>query len=118
MKPPAQAIPLIKSGVLGQAFKEGDSNIRGLVLHAAEYLGISMANLVNILNPEIIVLGGDLVEAMPKEFVEAAANSMRRHAMTFPVAKVEVVAAELADDATVYGAAKLIAEELAKNNEK
>ncbi len=106
----------IRSRILGEAFSSGDPDIRELVLHAAEYLGICMANVVNVLNPDMIILGGGLVEAMPDEFVKAAETSMRAHAMAFCVQDVEVAEAQLGDDAVIMGAAKLIAEEIAADD--
>ena len=66
-----------------------------------------MANAVNILNPEMIVLGGGLVEAMSRIIVNEARESMRHHAMQSIVKHVKVVAAQLKDDAIILGAAKL-----------
>ncbi len=108
----------VRSGILGRAFESGDKDIRKVVLYAAEYLGICLANLVNILNPEVIVLGGGVVEAMPDEFVKTAAKSMKAHAMAFPCKDVKVSAAKLGDDAVIRGAAKLIEEEIEGGNAK
>jgi len=69
-------------------------------------VGIAMANITNTLDPELIVLGGGLVEAMPGLIVPAAEQSMRRHAMPDIARHVKVVAAELGDLAILMGAAK------------
>ena len=102
-----------RSKALARAFRSGDADMCKAVNHAARYLGIAMANAVNLLNPECIILGGGLVEAMPNVFVDTARDSMREHAMAFPVQDVQVKPAELEDDAVPFGAAKLAAEELA-----
>jgi predicted NBD/HSP70 family sugar kinase len=49
------------SGLLDQVFSaasDGDEGAKGLVTNLATYLGIALSNLVNVLNPELILLGG------------------------------------------------------------
>ncbi|MFA6003731.1 MAG: ROK family protein [Elusimicrobiota bacterium] len=95
----------IKSGALARAVRS-DHELRDLVRRKAALVGIAMANITNTLDPELIVLGGGLVEAMPGLIVPAAEQSMRRHAMPDIARHVKVVAAELGDLAILMGAAK------------
>jgi glucokinase len=53
----------------------------------------------------VVVLGGGLVEAMPKLFVTAVTESARAHVLPSFASSFEVKAAELGDDAAVMGAA-------------
>ncbi|MBI4970855.1 MAG: ROK family protein [Candidatus Omnitrophica bacterium] len=104
-------ISKIKSGALAAAIKAGDAAIKTLVKNKAKLLGMAMANIVNVLNPEIIVLGGGVVEAMGKIIIPEADESMRHYAMSGLVKNVKVVAAKLKDYSIVMGAAKLAQEE-------
>lgn len=97
----------IKSGALKRAIDAGDQKIKDLMVRKSRILGIAMANVVNILNPEMIVLGGGLVEAMSRIVVNEARESMRQHAMQSIAKYVQVVPAQLKDDAIILGAAKL-----------
>lgn len=97
----------MKSGVLADAVKEGDRGLEELIVFKSRILGIAMANLVNLLSPEMIVLGGGVVEAMGHLIVPAARESMHRYAMPPLVAKVAVSPARLKDYAGAKGAAKL-----------
>lgn len=98
----------MRSKVLREAIDDGDKAVITLVRRAAEFLGIGMANVVNILNPEIIVLGGGLVEALPADcYLKVAERSMRQHAMPLMGKRTKVAAATLGDDAVVLGAAQL-----------
>ncbi len=97
----------IKSGALKRAIDAGDQKIKDLMIRKSRILGIAMANVVNILNPEMIVLGGGLVEAMSRIVVNEARESMRQHAMQSIAKYVAVVPAQLKDDAIILGAAKL-----------
>ncbi len=42
--------------------RNGDRNVLDIIADTAEYLGMGLANLVNLLNPEEIILGGEFVE--------------------------------------------------------
>src|SRR5689334_11067696 len=54
----------LRSGDLRKAIRKGDKFVDRVVEGAAEYIGIATANLVNILNPEVVVLGGGVLEAL------------------------------------------------------
>ena len=72
-----------------------------------------MANCVNVLSPEVIVLGGGLIEKLGETFLEPARKAMRDHAMSGLVKDVEVAAASLEHDAVPIGAAALARESCA-----
>ena len=95
-----------KSGALARAVEAGDRQLKELVRRKAALVGIAMADIVNTLDPECIVLGGGLVEAMGELIVPAAEESMRRHAMPDIAAHVTVAPAKLGDMAIVMGAAQ------------
>ena len=95
------------SKVFSRAHNGGDTSVAELVYRAAWYLGIGMANCVNLLSPEAIVIGGGLIERLGSAYLERAEASMREHAMEGLCEGVEVLAASLGDDAAVLGAAAL-----------
>ncbi len=103
-------ISKIKSKVLAKAIQEGDKSIKEMIESKSRVLGFAVANLVNLLNPEMIVLGGGVVEAMPKLIVNEARRAMESRAMKPMGKQVKVVEAKLGDHAIVRGAAKLIAD--------
>ena len=95
----------ITSGKLADSIEAGDHAIEQIVKEAATLLGAGVATIVHLLAPDVVVLGGGLVEAMPKIFidgVEESANSrlLKPYRKTF-----KIVPAELEDDAGVKGAA-------------
>lgn len=100
----------IKSGALAKAIKSGDKALRNLIERRAEALGVAMGNVVNLLNPQMIVLGGGVMEAMGNLILPAAEESMRRTAMEPLARQVKVVAAKLGDFAIVKGGAVLASE--------
>jgi len=96
----------IKSGALARAIRAGDHVIEEIIRSKARRVGILMANLVNILNPDMIVLGGGVVEAMPDLIKRKAEKTMRAIALQPSSKYVKVAVAKLGDYSIVMGAAK------------
>ncbi|MBN2511228.1 MAG: ROK family protein [Spirochaetales bacterium] len=94
--------------------KKKEKPIMGIIDRGARFLGIGLANCVNIFNPELILLGGGLVEKLGNDYVKTAEDTMRTHAMPSLAKAVKVRTAELGDNAVCIGAAALFAEEAAK----
>ncbi len=100
----------IRSGQLAQAVAEGDAVVEAIVRRAARHVGGAAASLVNLLAPDVVVLGGGLVEAMPELFVEEVSATAQDGVMRPFRDTFRVVAAALGDRATVLGAAALASE--------
>lgn len=95
----------IRSGTLAEAIEAGDVAIHSLVQEAAKSIGIAVVNIVHLLAPDKIVLGGGLVEAMEELFVGTVKKTARKYVMNAYRDRFDVVAAKLGDDAGVLGAA-------------
>jgi glucokinase len=95
----------IRSGMIADAIAAGDAVVEQIVRNAAEAVGVAVAGAVHLLGPDIVVLGGGLVEAMPGLFVSAVGDSARARVMTTFRETFEIVAAQLGDDAAAMGAA-------------
>lgn len=77
-------IQLIQRDDICQAADQGDEAARSAVNEAAEYMGIALATMVNLFNPEAIILGGPIPRAC-KTYTETSAKVMRQRAMS-PIA--------------------------------
>jgi predicted NBD/HSP70 family sugar kinase len=77
---PDRDIQLLKFPEIGAAADQGDPLALRVVEQAATYLGIVMANLVNLLNPQAIILGGPVPKAC-NSFVQTAVKVMRQRSM-------------------------------------
>ena len=86
------------------AAQDGDSLASEVILKAATYLGIGLANLVNIFNPEMIIIGGGIAK-MGDPLLNPARQAVRERAFQLAAQAVQVVPAQLGDDAGVLGAA-------------
>lgn len=97
----------IRSKKLAQAFKMRDPAAVQAIEKSARYLGYGIANLLNMLNPQVVVVGGGVVEALKDDYLDLVKKTAFEN--VFPVAarNVEIVRATLGDDSAVLGAAML-----------
>src|SRR4051812_339010 len=97
----------LRSGDLRKAIRRGDKFVSKVIDETAEYIGIGVANLVNILGPEVVVLGGGVVEALSDEMMSIISKTAKEHAMPGTLKGVEIVASKLGDIAGITGGAVL-----------
>lgn len=101
----------VKSSDLAQAAALGDKVVLEVLDRAARYLAIGVASIANLLNPELVVLGGGVVEALGDPFVETVTNYVRTEPFAATTNPLRILASALGDDAGVTGAA-IIARQL------
>jgi glucokinase len=102
----------LRSGDLRKAIRRGDKFVDRVIEGAAEYIGIATANLVNIMNPEVVVLGGGVIEALADEMMSIIIETTMDYAMPGTLKGVEIVASRLGDSAGITGAAVLARREV------
>lgn len=73
---------------------------------AGRYLGIALAGLINVLNPEAIVIGGGAADGWDL-FIEATRSEIRKRAFREPAERARIFRASLGSDAGIVGAAFL-----------
>lgn len=95
----------IRSGILAKAIEAGDSVIEDIVCRAAEQVGRGIGCLVNLLAPDVVVIGGGLAEAMPDLYLSHAAKGVKRNVLPSLKDCFKVRIAELGDYSSVTGAA-------------
>ncbi|HXF78078.1 MAG TPA: ROK family protein [Usitatibacter sp.] len=97
----------ITSGSIAKAIRRGDKAVEKLVRSRAQLLGAVLSNLVDFINPDMVVLGGGLVSAIPKLIRREIEKSIQAHASTRAAQAVKVVSSKLGDHAGTTGAARL-----------
>jgi glucokinase len=95
----------IRSGTLAASVKGGDTVVEKILREAARQIGIAAANVINLLAPDVVVLGGGLVEAMPELFCGEVQHAAEERVMDSFRGTFKVVEAKLGDHATGMGAA-------------
>lgn len=97
----------MRSGDLRKAIRQGDKYVEKVIEDAAEYTGIAVANLINIFNPEVVVLGGGVITALEDEMMAIILETAKDYAMAGTFKGIDILASKLGDDAGIVGGAVL-----------
>ncbi len=97
----------ITAKTVAMAAKQGDALACQVVARTANYLGIGLANLINIFNPDVIVIGGG-VSKMGEMLLKPAREVAKKKAFQMPAQTVRILRARLGDNAGIIGAAAYI----------
>ncbi|MGI6374711.1 MAG: ROK family protein [Anaerolineae bacterium] len=101
------------SGEILAALEAGDPVVQEAVAQAQHYLGLMVANCVNIIDPEVVVIGGGVLEKMGDVYLEPVRAVARQHFINKDdLDRVRIVTAELGDYSGVIGAAVLASQRL------
>lgn len=87
---------------------ENDPIATQILKEIGKYLGIGIANLVNLFNPEIVIIGGWVEIEAGKILLPVIRSTVKEHALEFPFRSTEIVISKLADEAIVIGAATMV----------
>nr|MBA3287125.1 ROK family protein [Acidimicrobiia bacterium] len=82
----------------------GDERAAAAIAVVVDHIGLGLANMVTVLMPERIVIGGGMAEA-GGALIDAIAAAVRRHCVLVPAEWYEVVPAVLGVHAGAIGAA-------------
>ena len=94
----------IRSKALAAAVKGGDEHVEQIIRRAARTVGFSVVNLIHLLTPEIIVLGGGLVEALSDIYLEEVKKTVDANVLECYADTFKIKLAKLGDDAGAIGA--------------
>jgi glucokinase len=103
------------SSIIQRAIKRNDPLMRRVMKRAQYFLGMAVASVVNLLDPECVVMGGGIAERLGEYFVApirktAYENFLRRH----DAERVKIVSGTLGDNAGSLGAVVLARKRLQK----
>jgi predicted NBD/HSP70 family sugar kinase len=98
----------VDHGALGRAAAAGDPLAAGVIGRAAEHLATVAVNVVNIVDVELIILGGRGIRHVEAQFRSAVVRALGERAMARRIRAVDVALSPLGDDAAVAGAAALV----------
>ncbi len=101
----------ISSKMIRKALEHKDELITQVLFEASDYLSNGLATVINFYNPELIILGGGLIDAID-EFYERTIKKAKTKALPIPASKIQFKKAMLQDFSGVVGACFL--EDLSK----
>jgi glucokinase len=92
---------------IGQAVAAGDRLATRIVEAAARDLAVGLGGAINLLNPELVVLGGGVVEGIGDRYLALVDRALSDWAMPSARVAVGLVRSRLGDDAGAVGAAEV-----------
>ncbi len=102
----------LRSKAISEAIKAGESAVQKVIENAAQLIGYAVANMVHLIGPDCIILGGGLVEAMPELFLREVKKTADKSVLPCYADTYTVKCAELGDNAGIMGAAGWIAKQV------
>ncbi|MEN6349165.1 MAG: ROK family protein [Syntrophomonas sp.] len=93
----------IKAEQVGEAARRGDCEAQGIIARIAEYLGTGIANLVNIFNPEAVILGGGVAWGWQELLLKPVSEFVRQEVFALNARDLEIRITSLGEDIVLYG---------------
>jgi glucokinase len=100
----------IKSGALHNAILKKDKVVTGRISEACEVIGDVLGSVSNLINFDMIVLGGGVIEALENYMMPIIKDEFKNHVLDASAKGVKIVASKLGDDAAIYGGLALVEE--------
>jgi len=95
--------------MIDDAASAGDALAIEVMEEIGFFVGLGIANMINVFNPEVVVLGGKISRS--EILFQTALRAARANAIGSILASARIVRAELGDDAGIMGAAELASRE-------
>jgi glucokinase-like ROK family protein len=98
--------------IIAQAVAENDSLAFRVLQKAASYIAIGLADLVNLLNPRVMICGGALFREVPQLLSEPVKRIIKQRSLEKSANEVQLQVSRLGAEAGALGASRLIAEKI------
>ena len=96
--------------IIGQAAMQNDSLSFRVLHEAVSHIGVALADVVNLLNPHVLIFGGALFRSAPELFLEPLKRTIKQRALEKSANEVQLKISTLGSEAGALGAARLISE--------
>uniref|UniRef100_A0A7V3E6T5 ROK family protein n=1 Tax=Ignavibacterium album TaxID=591197 RepID=A0A7V3E6T5_9BACT len=100
----------IKSRALLNAVQKGDKVVINRMKEAAQITGQVLSSIQNLMNFDMIVLGGGVIEALGKFYIPLIKDEFYKHALEDSSKNLKIVQSKLGDDAAIFGGIALTKE--------
>ena len=94
---------VFRSKKLKKALEAGDRVAMEAVDRACHWLAVAAGNMINIFSPDLVLLGGGVIEAVGNLFLEKVLAEVDRYCMPLIRSTVDIKIADLGDDSILYG---------------
>lgn len=96
--------------IVGQAAMQNDSLCFRVLHEAVSHIAVALADVVNLLNPHVLIFGGALFRSAPELFLEPLKRTIRQRALEKSANEVQLKISTLGSEAGALGAGSLISE--------
>jgi predicted NBD/HSP70 family sugar kinase len=96
------------------AAKRGDERVLGMVADSGGYLGYSLVNLVNLFNPELLVVHGDMLR-FGRVWSDSVARALTERMLPEVAQRLEIHPTGLPDDPVLTGAIAMVFDYIVNN---
>jgi predicted NBD/HSP70 family sugar kinase len=90
---------------LAEAYRAGDPVAAAVIDETARYLAVAIADLINLANPEVVVLSSWVAARLGEPLLERARALLARHALSRPLANTEISLCQITGNPVSLGAA-------------
>lgn len=98
-------------GALIAAARDGDALARHVLTKAARFLGFGLVNIVNVYNPDVIIIGDELAEAGPL-LLDVVQDTVRSHVLPSVYGRLTIELSSFAADPAIIGVSTLVVEKV------
>ena len=102
------SLEVIKSGSLAKALKANDHTVTAIMYYVSQVIGYACLTVRHLLDPEIIILGGGVIEACQQFMIPVIEAVVMNDRLLAAPSKRRVLLSSLGDDAVVLGAVALV----------
>jgi glucokinase-like ROK family protein len=105
-----EALENISIEIIAQAAIENDSLALRVFHEAVSHIAVALADVVNLLNPKVIIFGGALFQSAPQLLLDELKRPIKQRALEKSASEVELKVSTLGSEAGAMGAARLVSE--------
>ncbi len=98
----------IGSSALRKAIEANDALVKKAIKRSAQFIGIAIANIINSIGVEAIILGGGLIEELGDIYMPIIESNMKKYSIAGGALPVKLIQSTLGDDAVAFGAAMIV----------
>jgi predicted NBD/HSP70 family sugar kinase len=99
--------------MVDEAASQGDELALRVIRETGEHVGIAISNLLNLINPQMVIVGGPVAH-FGQVFLDSIRETVRQRSLSIPASAARIVLSSLGEDAETIGAAALVLQESTK----
>lgn len=99
---------MVKSSKLKKAYDKNDELVVEAIDRFKEYLGMGIGIIMNVFNPDLIIIGGGMIESFGKDLLKDIKKHTKDYALPGIYGNTKIRPSKLGDDAVIYGGYHLI----------